>query len=717
MTETATTPQAGEQFSTSKITNQARRRRTRGKQMFPDAPKPSRADVEAEIERRKAEREKVAKLVVDNGDVKPASAGADELPITLDKVALTAKQKTLRSKLTDKEQQKIASADRMTENGAWAWLTEKHPKDLVANVEIATIFAGMERARVDEVPFEQFIEAIAAKWPQLKPKWLRDHRVIAAALAKAKENEGKQTSKDTNIVGVHSFKETVGHGITSLRDANRDNPILFKTGTELARVDIVEQEDSCALTILNQPQFAATLNAQVDYYKSDSEGNTLGISAPMDVVNQLYAMPSASLDLPYLKGVTRIPTLSEAGKIVQTPGYNKDAQVYYQEPIGLDIPDIPTNPTKAQTADAAYLVKDILADFPCDGCNREENMTSPPPSMSNAVGLMLQSLVMQSYNGPTMGTLITKPAVGTGATLLASVAQIIVSGTANVRPPFSNSEEEIRKLMFTAIKSQEPLLVFDNLSGELDSNTLATVLTATTFTDRELGRSAEKQLPIMSGQVWTGNNPIFSTELQRRLSLIRLDAQCANPKGREVFKYPDLLQHVTENRGKIIAALMTLVMAWVSAGKPAPKNVPKIASYDGWRHTIGGILEHAGFETFQANRGDIEKLASSGDEDPIEDLVRAWYEAARDEKAPAFKLKMGIGGDAGLIAVAASFELALPIRKNPQATDAFDYNPTDFGKFLSPYADRYFEVSDGVEVRLVKGPRSKHGNTWELVPK
>ena len=78
---------------------------------------------------------------------------------------------------------------------------------------------------------------------------------------------------------------------------------------------------------------------------------------------------------------------------------------------------------------------------------------------------------------------------------------------------------------------------------------------------------------------------------------------------------------------------------------------------------------------------------------------------------------MRVGGENSLISVCDMNELTLPVRKNAQATDSYDYNPTDFGKFLSPYADRYFEVSDGVEVRLVKGPRSKHGNTWELVPK
>jgi hypothetical protein len=699
---------------TPKIINQARRRRNRGKQMFPNERPSTRAEVEAELAKRNAERDNVAKLVVDNA--KPASA-VDDAPITLNKVALTAKQKSLRDKLTNKEQQTIASADLLSENGAWAWLSNKHETDGIKNVEIAKVFAGMERGRVDEAPFGQFVDAVAQKWPQLKPKWLRDHRAIAAALVKAKENEGKKNGGDTNIVGVHSFKETVGHGITRLRDANRENPILFKTGTELARVDIVAEEDSCALNILSQQQFGATLNAQVEYFKSDAEGNTIGISAPMDVLSQLYSMPSSSLELPYLKSVTRIPTLSEAGKIVQTPGYNEDAQVFYKEQADLDIPYVSANPTEAQTADAVHVLKDIIADFPFEGHTREENMEAPCASMTNTIALMLQSFVRPAYAGPCMGTLITKPAVGTGATLLASICQIIVSGVANVRPPFSNSEEEIRKMLFTAIKSQEPLLIFDNLSGMLDSPTLAMLLTSTIFTDRELGRSAERSLPVVSGVVFTGNNPLFSTELQRRLSLIRLDAQMANPKGREGFKYPDLLQHVSENRGEIIAAILTLIASWVAAGKPAPTNVPKIASYDGWSTTIGGILENVGFSTFQANRADIEKLASSGDEDPIEDLVRAWYEAAKDPKATAFKLKMGIGGDAGLISIAAANELALPVRKNPQATDAFDYNPTDFGKFLSPYADRYFEVSHGVEVRLVKGKRSKHGNTWELVPK
>lgn len=286
-----------------------------------------------------------------------------------------------------------------------------------------------------------------------------------------------------------------------------------------------------------------------------------------------------------------------------------------------------------------------------------------------------------------------------------------------MRPPFASGEDEIRKALYTAIKTQSPYLFYDNLSGNLDSPTLAALLTSNTFTDRELGRSAERTLPVVSGMILTGNNPTFSTELQRRLSLVRLDAQTANPKGRTEFKHPDLIKYVTDKRGKIIAAILTLITAWVAKGQKPPKNVPYIASYAGWRHTIGGILENAGFTTFQANRAEIEKLAAAGDEDPIEDLITAWYDAAIKPELQDFTLNMVVGGDTGLIAITSANEITLPVRKNAQATDVYDYNPTEFGKFMASYTDRYFAISETLEVKLKKGVRTKNGYTWTLVPK
>jgi hypothetical protein len=100
--------------------------------------------------------------------------------------------------------------------------------------------------------------------------------------------------------------------------------------------------------------------------------------------------------------------------------------------------------------------------------------------------------------------------------------------------------------------------------------------------------------------------------MQRRSYWIRLDAQSATPwLGRE-FKHQDLKGWVGENRAEIIGALLTLARAWFVAGQPAPKNSPKLGSYEKWSTVIGGILETAGVSGFLGN---LKSLYSFADEE------------------------------------------------------------------------------------------------------
>jgi len=90
-----------------------------------------------------------------------------------------------------------------------------------------------------------------------------------------------------------------------------------------------------------------------------------------------------------------------------------------------------------------------------------------------------------------------------------------------------------------------------------------------------------------------------------------MDAKIARPYERAGFKHPNLRGWVLDNRGQILAALLTLARAWFDAGCPKPAITP-LGSYESWTTVIGGILEHAGVSGFLANRqimyeqGDIE---------------------------------------------------------------------------------------------------------------
>jgi hypothetical protein len=117
---------------------------------------------------------------------------------------------------------------------------------------------------------------------------------------------------------------------------------------------------------------------------------------------------------------------------------------------------------------------------------------------------------------------------------------------------------------------------------------LAAALTAPYWEDRILGASEIVRLPIYSLWVGTGNNPVLSNEMARRVVRIRLDAGVDQPWRRENFRHPDLLGWVRRRRADVVHACLVLCQAWIADGKPlGPK---KIGSYENWSHVMGGFL-------------------------------------------------------------------------------------------------------------------------------
>ena len=107
-------------------------------------------------------------------------------------------------------------------------------------------------------------------------------------------------------------------------------------------------------------------------------------------------------------------------------------------------------------------------------------------------------------------------------------------------------------------------------------------------------RSEMARLPIRCAWIATGNNPAFSNEMARRIVRIRLDARTDQPWRREGFRHPDLMGWVRANRGRLVAACLTLGQAWIAAGRPRGRR--SIGSYEAWAQVLGGVLEVAGVD-------------------------------------------------------------------------------------------------------------------------
>ena len=89
-------------------------------------------------------------------------------------------------------------------------------------------------------------------------------------------------------------------------------------------------------------------------------------------------------------------------------------------------------------------------------------------------------------------------------------------------------------------------------------------------------------------------------------------------------RHPRLEEYVTEHRGELVAALLTIIRGWYAASCPVA-SVPPFGGFEVWAETTGGILAYAGVEGFLAN---LPVLHSQLDQDtPVwATFFEAWHD-------------------------------------------------------------------------------------------
>jgi hypothetical protein len=118
--------------------------------------------------------------------------------------------------------------------------------------------------------------------------------------------------------------------------------------------------------------------------------------------------------------------------------------------------------------------------------------------------------------------------------------------------------EELRKAITALLLAGDPIICFDNVTGLLYSPILSAVLTAREWRDRVLGKSETPGIPQRATWIVTGNAIRLGGDLPRRCYQVNLDAKLSQPWTRTGFRHPDLIGWVSENRGRLIAAALTL---------------------------------------------------------------------------------------------------------------------------------------------------------------
>jgi putative DNA primase/helicase len=254
-----------------------------------------------------------------------------------------------------------------------------------------------------------------------------------------------------------------------------------------------------------------------------------------------------------LAGVIMCPTLRPDGSLLSYLGYDEKTGLLLVEPPV--VPDIAETPTREDALAALADLDSLLIEFPF----------VDDASHSVALSAMITPVVRGALVCVPLHA-VTAPEAGTGKSHLLDTCAAIALGQSC--PPFAagRDQDEFDKRLHAELRSGTSVFAIDNVTIELGGDALCQAIERPVISLRILGRTERIQLPNTFTIYANGNNLSFVDDVNRRVLRCGLDAKMEEPRKRQ-FK-GDPVRTVRADRGRYIAAALTVVRAYVVAGRP-----------------------------------------------------------------------------------------------------------------------------------------------------
>jgi len=343
---------------------------------------------------------------------------------------------------------------------------------------------------------------------------------------------------------------------------------------------------------------------------------------PPEWIGRSITSRSRIPSVPIFAGLAQAPTLRADGALIWESGYDTSTGIYLLTDINVRMPD---NPTQEDARVALNNLLDLITDF---------DFANPAGRTAWLAGL-LAVVCRHTFDGPSPMINIDATKKGSGKTMLADLASVIATGSAAPRMFFVNDEVEMDKRISALGFAGDQMVLIDNITGTFASAPLDAALTSTSYRGRVLGKS--EMTPALTMKiVWfgTGNGMIVGGDMARRALLARLEPTVDRPEDRKgprpgtSWKYPNLLGYAKRRRAELLGHVLTLVGAYIRAGRPE-LNLTPMGSFEGWSDIIRSAIVWAGgvdpVETTQDVREadlDDQSLRTMVECWPVDDGVR-----------------------------------------------------------------------------------------------
>jgi putative DNA primase/helicase len=485
-----------------------------------------------------------------------------------------------------------------------------------------------------------------------------------------------------------ALPETVGDAIEALK---ADGVQIFSRGGELVRpvrletseVDKGVRRDQGSLVLwpVEDCWLRLEMARSAVWTKFDTRREGfVPTDPPKEIAEFIVSAPDVG-DWPHLQAVARHPVLFPDGRRIDAPGYDPDSGLFLD--IEGEWPPIQERPSQDDAVRARETIEHLLRFYPFAG------------DVDRAVALsLLTTAVMRPALDLAPGHALDAPVRGAGKSMMIDAAAILVTGAKASVLEHSKDQPEMVKRLDAALLAGDPLIAIDNIEGNLEGAALCQTISQGTRRIRPLGGSKMVDVPCTALITFTGNNLTLKGDITRRVLTCRLMPDTERPELRVIPQ--DLHAEVRERRGELVAALQTIVKAYIAAGCP-DLGLPPYGGFRTWDRTVRHALVWCGAAD------PLEVLNKAHEENPERQnllaLLEAWHNAFGDEPVTAADaLDRAERNDALKAALA-----AVALRRG-------ELDGLRLGYWLRQHRDA---MAGGYVLR--RGARGKAGYLWQVI--
>jgi len=431
--------------------------------------------------------------------------------------------------------------------------------------------------------------------------------------------------------------------------ANQKPPRLFQRGQVLTRVvhvpetvetDGIRYAKGCAvLSPVCVPDLRIHLQRAARFEKPralpDGEIEWVPCDPAPQLAQSVLSLCGEWDGIPPMLALSEAPILRPDGSVVTVTGYDPITRLFHDGRC----PELTlsASPDLAEAKRAAEYMLSPFKEFPFEHPKIDQSVL-----LAYLITLLLRALLRLA---PLFGVSATAP--GSGKGLLIEACNLLVRGrdAAIMSPPGGgqDAESETRKRITSILASGATSVCLDNVTTALGGESLNALLTASEWSDRILGQSVMVKLPTRVALAATGNNLHCRGDMVRRMLRLSIDPGVERPEQRSF--QTDLIREVTTNRGMLLSALLTILRAYIAAGRPEDGG-RTLGRFEGWSRAVAAPIRWLGFP----DPTDSQEFLRSEDPEAskLGNLLSAWSSViGRDSVTVQEIIVRATGGFAG----------------------------------------------------------------------